>query len=88
MVHIHDLDFANDLREGYDEVLPLEEELKFFEQYSTCSRHIVIVATVWWGNMKAKFKGLIDRTFLSGFACKYDKGKAIPKKQLQGRTSD
>lgn len=38
--------------------------------------------------MQARFKGLIDRTFLSGFAFKYEKCKTIPKRLLQGRISE
>lgn len=87
VLHIHDLDFAIDLREGYDEILPLEEDLELFQQSVNWSQHIVIVSPVWWGSMPAKFKGLIDRTFLSGFAFKYEKGKTIPQKLLKGRTS-
>ncbi len=88
VIHLHDLDFELDLREGYDDIIPLEEDLKFFQEQLTWSQHIVIVSPVWWGSMPAKFKGLIDRTFLSGFAFKYEKGKTIPKKLLAGRTSE
>ena len=88
IVHLHDLEFEMDLREGYDEIIPLEEDLTFFQEQLTWSQHIVIVSPVWWGSMPAKFKGLIDRTFLSGFAFKYIKGKTIPKKLLAGRTSE
>ena len=55
VLHIHDLDFAIDLREGYDEVIPLEEDLKLFQQYLIWSQHVVIVSPVWWGSMPAKF---------------------------------
>ncbi|WP_265416146.1 NAD(P)H-dependent oxidoreductase [Photobacterium frigidiphilum] len=38
--------------------------------------------------MPAKLKGLIDRTFLPGFAFKYKGKGTIPEKLLQGRTAD
>ncbi len=88
IIHLNELDFQIDLKEGYDEVIPLEWSLEFFQKELTWAEHVVIVSPVWWGSMPAKFKGLIDRTFLSGFAFKYEKGKTIPKKLLAGRTSE
>ena len=46
------------------------------------------MSPVWWGNIPAKFKGAIDRTFLPGFAFKYIDGKKGLKKLLTGRTSE
>ncbi|WP_375750602.1 NAD(P)H-dependent oxidoreductase [Vibrio sp. HN007] len=88
VIHLHDLEFKINLEEGYDQNIPLEEDLELFQQHLAWSQHIVIISPVWWGSMPAKFKGLIDRTFLSGFAFKYEKGKTIPKKLLKGRTSE
>lgn len=88
VVHIQDLNFDADLQEGYDKIMPLEDDLIIFQQLLEWSQHIVIISPVWWGSMPAKFKGLIDRTFLSGFAFKYEKGKTVPKKLLRGRTSE
>jgi putative NADPH-quinone reductase len=88
VIHLHDLDFQIDLKEGYDQQLPLEQDLRLFQQQIAWSQHIVIISPVWWGSIPGKFKGLIDRTFLSGFAFKYEKGKTIPKKLLKGRTSE
>jgi putative NADPH-quinone reductase len=88
VIHLHDLDFQIDLKEGYDQQLPLEQDLRLFQQQIAWSQHLVIISPVWWGSIPGKFKGLIDRTFLSGFAFKYEKGKTIPKKLLKGRTSE
>ena len=88
VIHLHEINFEMNLKEGYDEILPIEEDLKLFQQQLKWAQHIVIVSPVWWGSMPAKFKGLIDRTFLSGFAFKYEQGKTIPKKLLAGRTSE
>lgn len=82
------LDFQMSLDLGYNEKTNLEPDLLEFQQLIKWSEHIVIVTPVWWGSVPAKFKGIIDRTFLPGFAFKYVKGKAIPKKLLQGRTSE
>lgn len=87
-IHIGELNFNINLNEGYDEIMPLEDDLIHFQQQLSWANHIVIISPVWWGSMPAKFKGLIDRTFLSGFAFKYEEGKMIPKKLLTGKTSE
>lgn len=87
-LNIADMSFDMDLQQGYDKVMPLEEDLKGFQQLVTWAEHIVIVSPVWWGTVPAKFKGIIDRTFLPGFAFKYNEGKSVPEKLLSGRTSE
>jgi len=87
-IHISKMDFQLDLSEGYDKVQELEADLVEFQKSVNWAEHIVIVTPVWWGTVPAKFKGIIDRTFLSGFAFKYEKGKSIPKKLLKGKTSE
>ncbi|MDO6525283.1 MULTISPECIES: NAD(P)H-dependent oxidoreductase [unclassified Motilimonas] len=87
-VNIGELDFQADLTEGYDKVQPLEPDLEQLQLHISWADHIVIISPVWWGSMPAKFKGAIDRTFLSGFAFSYEEGKSIPKKLLKGKTSE
>ncbi|TDR75735.1 NAD(P)H-dependent oxidoreductase [Photobacterium lutimaris] len=87
-VNLADMSFEMDLQQGYDKETPLEDDLKDFQQHVTWAEHIVIVSPVWWGTVPAKFKGVIDRTFLPGFAFKYQEGKAMPQKLLSGRTSE
>lgn len=86
-VHIGDLTFNPDLSEGYHSGSDLEEDLKMIQQQILWATHIVFVVPIWWGGMPAKFKGLIDRVFLSGFAFEYEANKPIPKKLLTGRTA-
>jgi len=86
-IAVSDMDFQLDLSEGYDQVLPLEPDLLSFQQMIQWCDHVVIVSPVWWGNIPAKFKGVIDRTFLPGFAFKYIDGQKGLKKLLTGRTS-
>jgi len=87
-IAISNMNFELNLNEGYDNVLPLEPDLlKFQEQIKWCD-HLVIISPVWWGNVPAKFKGVIDRTFLPGFAFKYKDEKGGLEKLLIGRTSD
>jgi len=85
---ISQMEFAINLQHGYDHALELEPDLVKFQQLIEWSEHVVIISPVWWGTVPAKFKGIIDRTFLPNFAFKYVEGKSIPKKLLKGRTSE
>lgn len=87
LLKISDIEFNSDLSCGYDEKLPLEDSLKSFQASIEWCEHLVIVTPIWWGTLPAKLKGLIDRTFLPGFAFQYEKGKSIPNKLLKGRTA-
>ncbi|CAM3831474.1 MULTISPECIES: NAD(P)H-dependent oxidoreductase [Pseudoalteromonas] len=80
--------FEADLSYGYDSEQLLEPDLVEFQAQLQWAEHIVLVIPVWWGGLPAKFKGLIDRTFLPGFAFKYQPNKTIPDKLLKGRTAE
>lgn len=88
VIHIGTLVFESNLQEGYDQIQPLEPDLVDFQEKVKWAEHIVIISPVWWGGVPAKFKGLIDRTFLPGFAFKYIQEKSFPEKLLAGRTSE
>ena len=75
------------LKEGYDRIQPLEDDLVSFQEDLRWCEHLVLVTPVWWGTMPAKLKGLFDRAFLPGYAFKYHEGKSVPEKLLQGRTA-
>ncbi|MBU2892481.1 NAD(P)H-dependent oxidoreductase [Colwellia sp. D2M02] len=87
-IDLNAMNFEINLQEGYDKELALEPDLVAFQEMLLWAEHIVIISPVWWGSMPAKFKGVIDRTFLPDFAFKYHKGKSIPEKLLKGRTSE
>lgn len=87
-INIGNLDFEISLDGGYDRVMPLEPDLVDFQQKILWAEHLVIVSPVWWGTIPAKFKGVLDRTFLPGFAFQYVEGKSTPEKLLKGRTSE
>ncbi|NRB41894.1 MAG: NAD(P)H-dependent oxidoreductase, partial [Pseudomonadales bacterium] len=87
LLEISEMDFDLDLSAGYSEESALEDSLKTFQAALQWCEHLVIVTPIWWGSLPAKLKGLIDRTFLPGFAFQYEKGQSIPKKLLQGRTA-
>ena len=84
---ISDMDFNLDLSNGYAQDQVLEASLKSFQASLEWCEHLVIFTPIWWGALPAKLKGLIDRTFLPGFAFQYEAGKTIPKKLLSGKTA-
>jgi putative NADPH-quinone reductase len=88
LIHIGDMNFGINLEQGYESQASLEVDVINFQTDIKWAEHIVIISPVWWGTMPAKFKGLIDRAFLPGFAFKYTKGKTIPQKLLTGRSSE
>jgi len=87
LLKISDMEFSLDLSGGYAEEGSMEDSLKSFQASLEWCEHLVIFTPIWWGSLPAKLKGLIDRTFLPGFAFQYEKGKLLPKKLLQGKTA-
>jgi len=87
LLNIADMEFNLDLSSGYTSEQSLEDSLKSFQASLEWCDHLVIFTPIWWGALPAKLKGLIDRTFLPGFAFQYKKGKSIPEKLLQGKTA-
>ena len=87
-IDIRDLNFELSLNDGYDKTVALEPDLVDFQSKIKWAEHIVIVSPVWWGTVPAKLKGAIDRAFLPGFAFQYVEGQSMPKKLLDGRTSE
>ena len=87
LVALAQLGFESDLHAGYDRDQPLEPDLHTFQQNLLWAQHLVLVAPVWWGGVPARLKGLIDRTFLPGFAFRYEKGQVWPTQLLKGKTA-
>ncbi|MFT2109643.1 NAD(P)H-dependent oxidoreductase [Marinomonas sp. 2405UD68-3] len=87
LINVSDLAFDLDLSHGYAKEQVMEASLTAFQESLEWCDHLVIFVPVWWGALPAKLKGLIDRTFLPGFAFQYEKGKAMPKKLLTGKTA-
>jgi putative NADPH-quinone reductase len=87
LLKLAELNFDPNLAEGFHQSQALEEDLLLVQSNILWADHVVIVVPIWWGGVPAKLKGLIDRTFLPGFAFKYEKGKSIPTKLLHHKTS-
>lgn len=65
---------------------PIEPDIERLMAQVARSAHVVVASPVWWGSVPASLKGLIDRTFLPGWA--YRSGEsAFPERGLVGRTS-
>lgn len=86
-LNLSELQFETDLPAGYEQNQPLEPDLLAFQQALLWCQHLVVVAPVWWGALPARLKGLIDRTFLPGFAFRYEKHQTWPEQLLKGRTA-
>jgi len=87
VVHLGELNFDPNLSEGYDRPQPLEADLEALQRAISEASHLVIVTPVWWGTLPAKFKGVLDRVLLPGFAFRFEKGKPFPRRLLQGKTA-
>ena len=85
--HLHDLDFDMDFGfAGYSKHKPLEPCLEDFQADMEWAHHIVLTTPMWWGGLPAKLKGLIDRTFLPGWAYNTRKLKrGMPTPMLNGK---
>lgn len=81
------LQFDPLLHNGYETIQSLEPDLVQFQQDMAWAQHVVWVYPIWWGTMPALLKGLIDRTFLPGFAFKFHPGQWMAEQLLTGRSA-
>ena len=66
----------------------LEPDLVAAQEAIQWAEHVVFVFPTWWGSTPARLKGFFDRTFLEGWAYRYDDLKSLlPRKLLAGRTA-
>lgn len=85
--HISDMKFDPNLKEGYNKNQKLEKDLVEVQKKILWANHLVFVYPIWWGSLPAKFKGLVDRVFLPGFAFKFEKRTILPKQFLKGKSA-
>jgi NAD(P)H dehydrogenase (quinone) len=86
-LRLGEMNFDPVLREGYQQIQALEDDLSAAQTDILWAEHLTLVYPIWWGGIPALLKGFLDRVFLPGFAFKYRKGKAFPDKLLKGRTA-
>ncbi|WP_375549842.1 NAD(P)H-dependent oxidoreductase [Oceanicaulis alexandrii] len=75
--------------EGYEgKPIPLEPDLKAWQDNLLWADHVVFVTPYWWGNIPGQAKAVLDRALLPGFAFKYHEKGMGWDKLLAGRTGD
>ena len=88
MMLISDMKFDPILHHGYKTIQPLEPDLIKFQECIKWSEHFVSIFPIWWSDMPASMKGLVDRVWLPGFAYNFRTG-LIPGwyRRLCGRSA-
>ena len=88
MTHIADMQFDPILHRGYKVIQQCEPDLVRFQEDVKWSEHFVSVFPIWWSDMPALMKGLVDRVWMPGFAFNFRKG-LIPGwyRRLRGRSA-
>ena len=87
-INLSDMVFDTDLTEGYHSRKVLEPCLEEWRANITWANHLCWAYPEWWGGMPAKMKGVIDRSFLPGFAMKYHEDDPFWDRLLTGRSAD
>ena len=80
------LSFDPILREGYQQIQPLEADLLKAQEDITWAEHLTLVYPIWWGAIPALLKGFFDRTLQRGWAYRY-KPNGMPEGLLAGRSA-
>ena len=88
LVNLGLLAFDPVLRQGFSGTQSLEPDLQALQTSILWAQHLVLVYPTWWGGMPALLKGMIDRTFLPGFAFKYRSDSPFPEQLLKGRSAE
>ena len=87
-MNLSDMVFDPDLTEGYHARKTLEPCLEVWRDNLLWANHVCWAYPQWWGGMPAKMKGVIDRSFLPGFAMKYHEKDPFWDRLLAGRRGD
>lgn len=88
LTQISDMQFDPILHKGYKEIQAFEPDIVKFQEDVKWSEHFVSVFPVWWSDLPAIMKGLVDRAWMPGFAYNFRKG-LIPGwyRRLKGRSA-
>ncbi|MEK7607369.1 MAG: NAD(P)H-dependent oxidoreductase [Patescibacteria group bacterium] len=88
MMKISGIKFDPILHHGYKMIQTLEPDLIMFQENVKWCEHFVSIFPIWWSDMPALMKGLIDRVWTPGFAYNFRTG-LIPGwyRRLKGRSA-
>ena len=85
--NIGEMKFDPVLWHGYKSVQELEPDLKSFQENVRWCDQFTIFYPSWWSTMPALLKGLIDRTWLPGFAFHFTHGGNFWQKLMKGKAA-
>lgn len=84
---LRELSFDLNLRAGFSGQQQLEPDLQHAQEVLMAADHVAWFFPTWWSAPPALVKGFIDRTFLPGYAFRYDEGQALPVGHFRGRSA-
>lgn len=86
--YISDMKFDPVLHKGYKTIQEYEPDLVKFQDDVRWADHFVSIYPIWWSDMPALMKGLVDRVWMPGFAFNFRKG-IIPGwiRRLRGKSA-
>jgi len=88
LTQISDMKFDPILHKGYKVIQPYEPDIIKFQDDVRWCEHFVTVFPIWWSDVPAVLKGLVDRAWMPGFGFNFRKG-IIPGwyRRLKGRSA-
>ena len=87
-MNLFEMDFDPDLTFAYKKRKDLERCLEAWRENVLWADHLCWAYPQWWGGMPAKMKGVLDRSYLPGFAMEYHTDDPWWDKLLKGRSAD
>jgi NAD(P)H dehydrogenase (quinone) len=86
-MNIGDMQFDPILHKGYKVIQPYEPDLVTFQENVKWADHFVIFYPSWWSTMPAILKGLIDRSWMPGFAYKFINKGYMWQRLMKGKSA-
>ena len=87
LLNVSELNF-NPIYLGFGDTGEPEEDITRSQEKIKNANHIILITPIWWSTYPALLKGFFDRVLMPNFAYKYEKGKDLPTKLLNGKTAE